>query len=245
VSRIADRFGRAAPTYGAASPIQKQVAAALADRIAAAGLAPGARVAEFGCGTGHLPAALWPRLRPALWVATDLSPQMAGAAARGLPEGGVVAVMDAARPALAPGFDLVCSSLTLQWIDDPVATVAGWRALVRPGGCLAVATLIEGTFAQWRAALEEAGVHDPGPAFASLPALKSWFGPDAQVQTLTLTDRRADGLDFARAARAAGIDAGPGRALNAGVMRRAMRAFEARGSAATYAAAIVIEIIEA
>jgi len=44
--------------------------------------------------------------------------------------------MDGARPALKPGFDLVCSSLTLQWLADPEAVLAGWRALVRPGGRL-------------------------------------------------------------------------------------------------------------
>jgi malonyl-CoA O-methyltransferase len=241
MSRIAERFSRAAATYGAATPIQKQVAAALADRIAGAGLAPGARVAEFGCGTGYLASALWPRLQPALWAATDLAPGMARATAGILPPGGVVAVMDAARPALAPGFDLVCSSLTLQWLEDQAATLAGWRALVRPGGCLAVATLIEGTFKEWRAALAQAGAQAPGPAFPSLAQLEGRLGPGARIEVVTLTDRYVDGLDFVRAARAAGIDAGSGRALGAGAMRRAMRVFEAQGSAATYVAALVLE----
>jgi malonyl-CoA O-methyltransferase len=244
VSRVARRFGRAAATYADATPIQHRVAAALADRIMEAGAAPGARVAEFGCGTGHLPSALWPRLSPGLWIATDLAPAMARAAARALPHGAVAAVMDAARPALAPGFDLVCSSLTLQWLDDPAAAVAGWRALVRPGGHLAVATLAQGTFAEWRAALAEAGVRDPGPAFPSLQTLKGWFGPGARIEPLTLLDRHAGALAFARAARAAGIDAGAGRALGAAAMRRALRAFDARGAATTYAGVLIVERVE-
>lgn len=238
MSRIADRFGRAAQTYEASTPIQRQVAAALAQRIAALDLKPGVRAAEFGAGTGYLAKALWPRLAPSLWIATDLAPAMAAASARALPPEGLAAVMDAARPALRPGFDLVCSSLTLQWLDDPAAAVRAWRAL---GGALAVATLVEGSFAEWRGALAEAGAPEPEPRFPPLDEARGWFAPDADATVLTLTDRHAGGLDFARAARRAGIDAGPGRALDAGVMRRALRAFEAGGSSVTYRVLLAVE----
>jgi len=240
VSRIADRFGRAASTYAAATPIQRQVAAALAERIAGSGLPEAPRVAEFGCGVGYLAEALWPKLEPGLWIATDLAPAMAAAAARALPPGGLAAVMDAARPALQPGFDLICSSLTLQWLGDPASAVAAWRALAGPGGRLAVATLIDGSFREWRAALAQAGVADQRPRFPSLETLRGWF-PGARVETLTLTDRHPSALAFARNAKAAGIDAGFGRSLDAGAMRRALRAFEADGAAVTYEVALILE----
>ena len=241
MSRVAARFGRAAGTYAHATAVQRQVAAALADRIASSGLASGARVAEFGCGTGYLPLALWPRLRPGLWVATDIAPAMASMARRALPPQAAVAVMDAERPALTPGFDLVCSSLTLQWLHDPAAAVAGWRALARPGGVLAVATLLEGTFAEWRTALAEAGVEPPAPAFPTLEAATAWFDRGAWTQTLTLTERHAGALAFLRAARESGIDASDSRPLDAGVMRKAARALEARGSAITYRVLLAVE----
>jgi malonyl-CoA O-methyltransferase len=241
VNRIARRFDRAAATYAGATAIQRQVAAALAERIAGSGLPERPRVAEFGCGVGYLAEALWPKLEPGLWLATDLAPAMAAAAVRALPPGGLAAVMDAARPALRPGFDLVCSSLTLQWLGDPASAVAAWRALARPGGRLAVATLADGSFREWRAALAEAGVIDPRPRFPSLETLRGWFGPGASIETLTLTDRHPTALAFARAAKAAGIDAGFGRALDAGVMRRALRAFEAGGTAVSYEVALVVE----
>jgi len=240
MSRIARRFDRAAATYAGATQVQRQVAAALAERISGSGLVERPLVAEFGCGVGYLPLALWPKLKPGLWIATDLAPAMAAAAARALPPGGLAAVMDAARPALRPGFDLVCSSLTLQWLDDPAAAVAAWRALVKPGGRLAVASLADGSFREWRAALAEAGVTDPRPRFPSLETLRGWF-PGAVVETLTLTDRHKTALAFARNAKAAGIDAGFGRALDAGVMRRALRALEAGGAAVTYEVALVVE----
>ena len=243
MSRVADRFGRAALTYEGATPIQREVASVLADRIVAAGLPAHPRVAEFGCGVGYLHRALAPRLSSSLWVATDLAPAMVRTARSTLPQSGVAAVMDAARPALIPGFDLVCSSLTLQWLADPAAVVAAWRALVKPGGRLAVATLLDGSFAEWRAALAAAGAPDPKPAFASLPVLQGWFAPGARIETLTLTDRHPTALAFARAARAAGIDAGFGRPLDGGAMRRALRALDARGAAITYEVAIIIETV--
>ena len=243
MSRIAQRFDRAAATYAGATPIQRQVAARLAERIAQAGLDAGPRVAEFGCGAGYLPLAVWPQLPPRLWIATDIAPGMVAATAGVLPAEGLTAVMDAARPALAPGFDLVCSSLTLQWLDDPAAAIARWRALVAPGGVLAVATLVDGTFAQWREALAQAGAGPQGPPFHTLEAARAWFGGDVLIQTLTLTERHANGLAFLKSARAAGIDAGSGPAQNAGVMRRALRAFEARGAAITYQVALIVERI--
>lgn len=239
--RPADRFDKAADSYESATPIQRQTAEALAARIGEAGLSLGPRVAEFGCGTGYLAECAWETVQPFLWVASDLSPAMAAIAAVSLGEEAVSAVMDAARPALAPGFDLVCSSLTLQWLAEPQGVVQRWRELVRPGGVLAVATLLDGSFKEWRAALAQAGVAAPEPSFPTLDALKGWFGADARVETLTLTDRHDSGLHFARASKAAGIDWGGGRALHAGVMRRALKAFEAGGSTVTYEVALVIE----
>jgi malonyl-CoA O-methyltransferase len=151
--------------------------------------------------------------------------------------------MDAARPALAPGFDLVCSSLALQWLADPSAVVAAWRALVRPGGRLAVATLVHGSFAEWRAALAEAGAGPIGPVFPKLEEARAWFDPSAAVETLALTERHASALDFLRALRAAGADAQDSGALKAGIMRRAMAAFEMRRCAATYRVLLLVEAV--
>jgi malonyl-CoA O-methyltransferase len=238
MSRIADRFGRAASTYDSATPIQRQIAGRLAEHILASGVAQGARVAEFGCGTGYLARALEPGLQPSLWIATDLAPAMAAAARISTP---LVAVVDAARPALAPGFDLVCSSLTLQWLADPSAVVSAWRGLVRSGGRLAVATLIDGSFAEWRAALAAAGAAGVGPAFPSPEEARAWFAPEAAVETLDLHERHASALGFLHALRAAGADAADSGALKAGVMRRAMAAFEARGCTATYRVLLAVE----
>ena len=240
MSRIADRFGRAAPTYESVTPIQREVAGRLAQAVLASGLAPGARVAELGCGTGYLARALAPRLQPGLWVATDLAPAMAAAARATTP---LVAVMDAARPALAPGFDLVCTSLTLQWLAEPAAAVRAWRGLVRPGGRLAVATLLDGSFAEWRAALAQAGAASTGPVFPSLEEARAWFGPGAAVEAVTLSERHPSALAFLRALRASGTDAADAGALKSGTMRKAMAAFEAQGCAVAYRVLLAVETV--
>ena len=238
MSRTADRFGRAAVTYETATPIQRQVAQRLADMILASSPPAGARVAEFGCGTGYLARALAPRLEPSLWIATDIAPAMAAAARAVTP---LAAVMDAARPALSPGFDLVCSSLTLQWMSEPAAALAAWRALVRPGGRLAVATMTSGSFAEWRAALAQAGAAPPEPRFPSVQEARAWFSRDAAVETLTLTEHHPSALAFLRALRASGTDAADTPALHGGTMRRAMRAFEAGGGGGAYEVLVVVE----
>jgi malonyl-CoA O-methyltransferase len=238
MSRIADRFGRAAATYESATPVQHEVAVRLAGRILASGLEPGARVAELGCGTGYLARALAPELEPSLWVASDIAPAMVAAARASTP---LAAVMDAARPGLLPGFDLVCSSLTLQWLAEPAKAVRAWRGLVRPGGRLAVATMVEGSFAEWRDALAEAGARSAGPAFPAADEVRSWFGPDAAVEALTVSESHRNALAFLRALRAAGADAADSGALKAGIMRKAMSEFEARGAVVTYRVLLAVD----
>jgi malonyl-CoA O-methyltransferase len=237
--RIAARFDAAAPTYGEAALVQRRVADALAAQILAANLMPGGRVLELGCGAGQLTARLAGPLQPALWIASDIAPAMLEVLGKAAPHPAVRRLLtDAQAPAVRPGFDLVCSSLTLQWLADPQAAIARWRALVSPDGVLAFSTLIEGSFAEWRKALIAAGAAEPGPPMASLEQLRAW-APGARIEILDLHERHVDGIAFLRAARQAGVDVGLGRPLSGGTMRRALRGFEAAGGAVTYRAAIV------
>lgn len=241
LDRVARRFDRAAPTYDEAAQIQREVALTLAEDIAAEALPQGARVLELGCGTGQLTRALIGRLEPSLWIAGDIAPAMLAALDRGLEHPALsLRRLDAADPDVAPGFDLVCSSLTLQWLPDPPTALARWRALVRPGGVLAFSTLLAGSFRQWREALAAAGAPEPGPALPTLAELKAWLGETARVRVLDLSEQHDDGLTFLRAARRAGVDAAFGRTLSAGTMRRAVKAFEAGGATVSYCAALAV-----
>ncbi|MFV3074599.1 methyltransferase [Niveispirillum fermenti] len=228
---VARRFGAAAAQYDASARVQARIAQAMADRLAALALPPAARVLEIGCGTGLLTAAALARL-PGVgaWLASDIAPAMAGACRARL--GGdprlMAAAMDGEVPAVTGPFDLICSSLALQWFPDAGAALARWRGLLRPGGVLCVATLGAGTFSEWRAALAMAGAPAAGPAYPDAATLAGWLGPQGRAERQGFVEHHPDARHFLLSLRGIGADYAPGR-LSAPVLRRAMRALEAAG----------------
>lgn len=227
---IAGRFAAAADHYDAAADVQARIAQAMADRLCAMDLGVGARVLEIGCGTGLLTAAGLHRLPTPQWLATDIAPRMVAACRRrlGTDPRLSLAVMDGEAPAVAPGFDLVCSTLALQWFPDAGAALAAWMGLLRPGGMLCVATLGNGTFTQWRQMLATAGASDLGPAYPDAETLSRWLGPTGQVERQDFVQSHTSARHFLGALRGIGADYG-GRRLPVPVLRRAMRALDAAG----------------
>ncbi len=239
---VARQFGRAAASYDASARIQAQVAGELAALLPGLGLPDGARVLEIGCGTGLLTRRALPLL-PQLgqWLASDLSPAMAARcriACGDDPRLGVAA-MDGEAPALLAGrFDLVCSSLALQWFTDPAAALAAWCRLLRPGGRLLVATLADGTFREWQAALATAGAGPVGLTYPPASQMHDWL-PGLTLSPRTIVETHPDSRHFLLSLR----DIGAGfaaRRLDAVRLRRAMRALEAAGPVEiTYQVAIL------
>ena len=227
---VADRFDAAAASYDRFAPVQRLVARRLADRIAAS--VPDAdpvslRILELGCGTGLLTQALRRRLPLATIVATDVAPSMLLACRDRLPGDDRLLLLaaDAVQPAVLGGFDLVCSSLMLQWLDDPVSSLHTLFRLLTPGGRLHVATLTAGTLTEWRAAHASEGLADGGldhPPTERLAALGGTW------DTETIAVSHTDGLAFLRGLRGIGADlpvAGR-RPLGPGALRRVLRRFE-------------------
>ena len=105
--------------------------------------APGAAVADLGCGTGSLACLLAQEGYAVRGV--DLAPRMVAAARAKAAAAGVDAtfeVGDAADPPLADGsVDVVLVRHVLWALPDPDAAVARWVRLLRPGGRL---LLVEG-----------------------------------------------------------------------------------------------------
>ncbi|CAG0970948.1 partial demethylmenaquinone methyltransferase / 2-methoxy-6-polyprenyl-1,4-benzoquinol methylase, partial [Rhodocyclaceae bacterium] len=196
------------------------------------------RVLEIGCGTGHLTRALAPAIG-GTWTVTDIAPAMVEECARCCGTAGIAArfaVMDGEHPDLpAGGFDLVVSSLAAQWFEDLPGALAAWSRLLAPGGCIALATLGKGSFAEWQTAHADVGLSAATHAYPDAAGLARSFPQEmeADVAEETLAEPFAAPIDFLRRLRAIGADtpAAGTRPLSAGQLRRVMKALTRQGAA--------------
>jgi malonyl-CoA O-methyltransferase len=133
--RVNQSFSRAASSYHDHADVQRQVVNRLVAKIDALQLASVEQVLEVGCGTGLLTQALDQRLPRARWLITDISEAMLDACRVQLPEARRkrFACMDGEWLASAATFDLVCSSLAVQWFAQPRQSLPRLAQLVRPG----------------------------------------------------------------------------------------------------------------
>lgn len=237
---VAARFGAAAPGYDAHAQVQRQAAARLARAIAALDLPRRPRILEIGCGTGLLTQALAHELGEADWTITDIAPGMLDAARAGRPLPGQARflVMDGEYPdAAGTGYDLVCSSLAVQWFGDLNAGLARLAALLRPGGHLAVATLAEGTFQEWQQAHDALGLQAATPCYPPLAAIGAGLpGMRGEVRCEPWVQPHHDGMHFLRGLKGIGATwPAPGRRpLGVAELRRVMDRFNEQGAASTY-----------
>lgn len=101
--------------------------------------------ADIGCGTGNGFAPLL-TLGATHVAGFDLSPGMLQAAKRQRSTSVTLVQADAdALPLPDDACNGIVSSLMLQWSEDTPTTLAEWARVLKPGGTLAVATLLPGT----------------------------------------------------------------------------------------------------
>lgn len=228
--RIERRFS-AASDYDRHARVQKIVAQRLADRIAGLNLPAAPRVLEIGCGTGFLTEALLAHGLGGEWLITDISPQMVERCRLRVGDGAGrrFAVLDGEHGAVERQFDLICSSLAMQWFDDQPAAFARMGGWLAPGGHCLVTTLGAGSFAEWRAAHAIEGLQPGTPRFLTAQELP------AQATDHYL-DQHDSALDFMRSLKAIGAQTAalPHRPLPTASLRRVMRHFEAGGCAVSY-----------
>jgi malonyl-CoA O-methyltransferase len=217
---VARRFGARAADYDAHAGLQRDVAGKLAS------LFPDLRqpsVLEIGCGTGFLTQHLVQACPGGEFLITDIAPEMVARCRATLGERGdsslSFAVMDGEAPDRSGPFDLIASSMTLQWFGDPLKGLERLNRLLRPGGTLAYATLGPGGFPQWREVLAAEGLPAGVVSMPELPGV---------VREEDVNIRYGTGRDFLAAMRAIGASeprAGY-RPLVPGRLRRALRRLE-------------------
>lgn len=94
-----------------------------------------------------------------------------------------------ALPLAGDSIDMVWSNLAAHWFDDPLAAVAEWHRVIRPGGLLMFSAFGVDTLKELRPATPEPGwpslqdMHDWGDALAST----GFADPVMDVERLTLT----------------------------------------------------------
>lgn len=227
-ARISCSFSRAAEAYDEAAQVQAEVAGRLAGRIIAHRLPAAPRALEIGCGTGFLTRALLDRIEGGAWLVTDIAEGMVTRCRRRVPDGRAsFRTMDGEAADLPPASaDLVVSSLAVQWFADPAAALRRLGDAVAPGGLIAFATLGEGTFAEWRAAHDRAGLVCGTPPYPAVSTVAAWAPPGfaAEVDEESLTSRHPSAHAFLRALKAIGAGTPtPGhRPLAPGALRRVL-----------------------
>lgn len=157
--KVAKSFGQAAETYDVHARVQKRMARELVDKILST-RKDFRSILEIGCGTGFLTELLTEKFPQANILATDISPQMLGAARKKLscyPKVSYL-VADGEHLQVEGPFDLIVSSAVFQWFDSYPEPFAVYRRLLQEGGCFIFNTLGENTFCELRSALECLGI---------------------------------------------------------------------------------------
>ncbi len=138
--RVRRNFDCAASRYDQYAVLQQEISRRLVERFDYIRLSP-QRILDVGCGTGDLSGRLMKRYPQAQVVGMDFSLQMARVFRRKIPwtrklRKNVYTVCADAEQLVFAGqrFDLVVSSLTLQWCNHIDRVFAEVKRVLRPGG---------------------------------------------------------------------------------------------------------------
>jgi malonyl-CoA O-methyltransferase len=142
---IAEGFSGAAGTYNRWADAQRRIADHLAELLPAAKVPN--RIFDLGCGTGLLTGALCERYPRADLTGVDLAPGMIAFCreAFGEAENLRFLVEDVEHLAIPDGVDLITSSSTFQWLENPPVLLRRILHALAPGGGLALAVFVEGS----------------------------------------------------------------------------------------------------
>ena len=173
---VSRTFGRAAVAYDQHAELQREVGERLLERLDGLKFQPG-HILDLGCGTGVHTQALHARYPQARILAMDVAVPMLARAARRRGwwrKRFSLAAGDAnALPLADASFDLVFSSLMLQWCNDVSGVLANLRRILKPGGLLLLSSFGLDTLGELRAAWASVDAHPRVSRFTDIQRLGS------------------------------------------------------------------------
>jgi malonyl-CoA O-methyltransferase len=234
--KIRRAFDRAADSYDEAAVLQKEVCSRLLEKLEYIKLSP-QLVLDAGVGTGEAIAPLMKRYKKSRLVALDLSERMlAKAPGHGslLRRPELVCADIEHLPFCEDSFDLVFSSLALQWCNDMQATMEDILRVLKPGGLLMFSTFGPDTLKELRSCWSQVDdavhvneftdMHDVGDGL-----LQAGFAdPVMEAETITVNYESIDKLMADLRAIGANATAEGGRAglTTPSVLTKLRRAYE-------------------
>ncbi len=221
---IKKNFEEAASNYSVQAKLQKRFAWLLAQECAKQPIPKGIW-ADLGTGTGFLAEALEACNPNQSVIRIDNSAEML---ARHNPKkSSQLWDLNLGLPAWSSRPTLIASSFALHWLQNPQSRLAEWFQALAPGGWLAIAVPIQGSFPEWEKAANRARVHCtalPLPSKKSL--LKAVSPAPIKFQTsqrFTQSDQKVHNL--LKPIVNTGAHASPYKPLNVGSWRRLQQAW--------------------
>lgn len=169
-SAIAEAFGKAATTYDKHAEFQRDVGHRLLDKLPRD--LSGLKVLDLGCGTGYFSEQMV--MRGAEVVCADLSAGMLGRAEQRC--GTSVSLYQQADAEQLPFedgcFDIVFSSLALQWCDDLSSPLKEIKRVVAVGGRVIFSTLLDGSLFELEKSWSKIDAHQHVNHFITINQVK-------------------------------------------------------------------------
>lgn len=182
--RVADSFSRAASSYDRVARLQRAVSERLLE-LSEGPIDRASHVLDLGCGTGYIIEHLSQRRPDAQLLGLDLAEGMLQFARRQRAAQAHWLCADAETlPLAAASFDLVYSSLSVQWCEQLGPLFNELRRVLAPGGTLAFATLGPGTLHEleqaWKSVDDRVHVNRFAPKGELMSALQTAGFTDLQ-----------------------------------------------------------------
>lgn len=171
-------------------------------------LSPLHGVTDMGCGTGFVTEAMLPECPNAMFTLVDHDAAMLAEAKARFKSHPHIKYREADVEHTVlydTPTEMITASLLLHWLDNPLA---GLRLLTSQANTVALAVLLDGTFANWRMAHEQLGLTCGLRPFLSRQQLNdalATLGKQTVVEESRYTLRYPDGLSFARDLRRLGV----------------------------------------